>query len=263
MAQEKYRAAVKRQPAAKAAPKAASKPTPSPEQKKALLEKRREEARRLSEQKKKDRLARKSRRKKLFALAFLLSLVFVGIYWGWVAFSIHSLGGVDENALPVLLFTDGKREEDARLEAEEVNFDGEEYLPVTVLENYMSVSVFGDHVTRSFLLSADGQYATFTLNSCNVVINGEKVSMKGESFLKDDVLYLPVDFYTEKMTCFTYTHSSALAANVLTFLPENEITFTFQGTPTSPTVDFATVPVVPTLPEDPENPENPDAGNNA
>ena len=247
MAQEKYRAAQKKTKPSQS-PK---KPSPSPEERKKLAEKKRE----AKEALRRKRYLQKQRRKRIFGLAFVLSLVFVAIYWCFVAFSIGNRVEIQKDAMPVLVFTDGERKEDVRLEAESIYFGEEIYLPVTILEKYTAISTFGDYDTRSFLISATGEYATFTLDSCNVLINGERVSMKSSAFLKDDILYLPIDFYTDKMTCFAYSHSSALAANVLTYHPESEISFFFRGTPTSPTVNFDTVPVLPTLPEEDTNTE--------
>ena len=242
MAQEKYRAVPK-----KAKPsQSPKKPAPSPEERRKLAEKKRE----AEEARRRKRYLQKQRRKRIFRFAFVLSLVFVALYWGFVAFSIANRTEQPDDAMPVLVFTDGERKEDTRLEAERVYFGDEIFLPVTILEEYTAISTFGDYDTRSFLISATGEYATFTLGSCNVLINGERVSMKSSAFLKDDILYLPIDFYTDKMTCFAYSHSSALAANVLTYHPEAEISFFFRGTPTSPTVNFDTVPVLPTLPEE-------------
>jgi len=57
------------------------------------------------------------------------------------------------------------------------------------------------------------------LGSSLALINGQRVFLEHPAFLKDDLLYLPVDFYEYHMNCFDYTHASALAANVLTFDP--------------------------------------------
>lgn len=249
MAQEKYRRTEQK---VKKAPQ--KKPISSEERRK-KAEKAREQARLAAEQRKREKEARKARRGRIFALAFSLAIGFVAIYWCWVAYSIIGRATVPEDALPLLVFTDGERKEDQSFTAEEVTFGGEVYLPVSMLEKYMPISIFGDYDTRSFLISANGEYATFTLGSCNVLVNGQRVAMKGNAFLKDDVLFIPVDFFTDKMNCFSYTHSSALAANVLTYLPQTEDAFLFRDTPTSPTVDFATVPVFPTVPEGGEEPQ--------
>ena len=246
MAQEKYRKTEKRPQSS------AVKKTVSSEEKKRREAKRREEARIAAENRRRAKIARKKRRTRIFAISFALSLVFVVIYWAWVAFSILGRDAISEDALPLLVYTDGERKEDLRFEAEEVTFGDEVFLPVTVLEEYTAVSIFGDYDTRSFLIRQDGEYATFALNSPSVLVNGQKVSTKSSAFLKDDVLYIPVDFFTDKMSCFSYTHSSALAANVLTYLPQEGISFVFREMPASPTVDAATVPVIPTVPETPE-----------
>ncbi len=224
----------------------------SSEEQKRREAKRREEARIAAENRRRAKLYRKKRRARILALSFALALVFVVIYWAWVAFSIMTRADLPEDALPILIFTDGERKEDLRFEAEEITFGDGAFLPVTVLEKYTAISIFGDYDTRSFLIRQGGEYATFTLNSPAVLVNGEKVSMKASAFLKDDVLYIPVDFFTDKMTCFTYAHSSALAANVLTYLPQAEMTFVFRDMPTSPTVDISTAPVIPTVSETPE-----------
>ncbi|MBR4288270.1 MAG: hypothetical protein IKT50_02395 [Clostridia bacterium] len=246
MAQEKYRKTEKRPQ------KSPVKKNISSEEKKRREAKRREEARIAAENRRRAKIARKKRRTRIFALSFALSLVFVVIYWAWVAFSIVSRDAISEDALPLLVYTDGERKEDLRFEAEEVTFGDNVFLPVTVLEEYTAISIFGDYDTRSFLIGGGDEYATFTLGSCNVLVNGQKVSMKASAFLKDDVLYIPIDFFTDKMTCFSYTHSSALAAGVLTYLPEGEMNFIFREMPDSPTVDIATAPVIPTVSEDPE-----------
>jgi len=253
MAQEKYRKTEKRPQKSPVKKNISSEEKRRREEEKKRREaKRREEARIAAENRRRAKIARKKRRGRIFALSFVLALVFVVLYWAWVAFSIFGRTSLSEDALPLLIFTDGKREEDVRLEAEAVTFGEEVFLPVTVLEKYTAISIFGDYDTRSFLIRQGGDYATFTLGSCNVLVNGQKVSMKSAAFLKDDVLYIPVDFFTDKMTCFSFAHSSALAANVLTYFPEGEMTFVFRDMPPSPTVDVSTAPVIPTVPETPE-----------
>jgi len=82
-------------------------------------------------------------------------------------------------------------------------------------------------------------------------INGERVFLEGCCFMKDEVLYLPVDFFEDKMNCFDYTHSSALAADVLTYLDPIQHSFRFSPAQATPSVDYSTVPVIPTVPETP------------
>ncbi len=227
----------------------------SPEEKRRLQAiaraKRREEERRALEQKKERARLRKIRRKKLFLTSLSLALVFVVLYWAYVAFAISGRENGNEDALPLLLFTEGERDEDKSLTVEETSFAGKTFVPVTALEEYMVISQFGDYATRSFLLCESGEYATFYLNTCNAVINGVPVSLKNASFLKDDVLYLPVDFFTDKMNCFTFTVSSPLGANVLTFRESVTPSFVFRASLPSATVDAATIPVAPVV--DPES----------
>ena len=248
MPQEKYRAKPKN-PAPRKAP--AQKAQLSPEERRRLQAKRKEEMRRLAEEKAHRAALRRRRRKMLFRLSFILSLVFVFAYWIWVALSISNRPSDADQALPLYLFTEGERKEDAILEPEEVFFNQNVYLPVTKLEEYMAISQFGDHITRSFLIPSSGEYATFYLGSEEAVINGQAVSLKAPAFLKDEVLYLPADFYAEKMNCFTYSESvAAYGANVLTFTGESP-SFLFHSFPPSPPVDPATIPVFTPPPEEP------------
>lgn len=187
-----------------------------------------EAMRRQKEAKLRQAKLRKLRRKRLFRLSFIVSLVFVMLYWGFVAISIINRPDGTKDALPLHLFTEGKRKADHKYPVEEVCVGETKYLPVTFLEKYMAISQFGDHKTRSFLLCATGEYATFYLNTEEGVINGEHFAIKSPSFMKDDVLYLPVDFFIDKMNCFQFSKNNpTYGADVLTFLPEVEPAFVY------------------------------------
>ena len=212
-------------------------------------EKRREAQRQARLEAAQRREERRERRRRLFRISLSISLVFVALYWIFVSVTISRRGDLaNQDALPLLIFQEGQRKEDTRLEAQEVFFRGTNYLPVTFLEPYMAISQFGDYQTRSFLLSDSGEYATFYLGSCNAIVNGERVSLKSEVFLKDDVLYLPVDFYTDKMNCFTFTHSSPLSANTLTLKTSVTPAFCFHSATPSAPVDPASAPQAPAEP---------------
>ncbi len=265
MAPEKFRAQSAPKKAnnpGKRAPSQKINPALAAERKKKEAEKRRRmaEARRAArEEAIRQRKLRRARRIRLLKLSFLMSLVMVLLYWAWVAVSISTRSDGSEDALPLLIFTEGERREDNSLEVGEVFFRGSYYLPITELEPYMAISQFGDHKTRSFLLCGSEEYATFTLGTPEVEINGVHVSMKGESFVKNDVLYIPMDFFTDKMNCFSFTESVPLAANVLTFNESVSPAFRFHPSPVMNTVNQATVPVAPVLPADPADPNAPTA----
>lgn len=145
--------------------------------------------------------------------------------------------------MPLYLFTEGERKENKILPAEEVSFGGYVYLPVKNLEEYMAISQFGDHKTRSILLLSSGEYATFYLGSEEAEINGVRVSLKAPSFMKGDELYLPIDFYAEKMNCFTYAASvAAYGGDTLTYSGKDP-SFLFRPFPLEAPVDPATIPV--------------------
>ncbi len=221
---------------------------PSQEERRRMAELRREKQQKQREEARRQARIRKERRSRLFRLSLVAGLLFTLLYWCWVGLSIVGRSDGNEEALPVLLFTQGERKQDAKLEAEAVNFAGKVYLPITFLERYMAISQFGDYQTRSFLICDTGEYATFYLGSQGAIVNGERVCLKEDVFLKDDVLYLPVDFFTDKMNCFTFEESAPLAANVLTFRQDLAPGMQFHPQTDSAPVDFATVPVAPTLP---------------
>ncbi len=233
----------------------AKRPAPSSkpltlEEKRQRQRKERERIRREREERAKRAALRRMRRKRLLRLSFAVSLVFVLLYWCFVALSIFNRDQSEDQTLPLLIFIDGVREEDDRFEKEEVNIGGTSYLPVTFLEKYMAISQFGDHKTRSFLLCDGGEYATFYLGSEEALVNGVRVSLKDKSLLIDGQLYLPVSFFADKMTCFTLSESvAAYGTDVLTYYEGRE-GFRFHTAPASPTVDFATVPVAPATPTD-------------
>jgi len=254
MAQEKYR---KRPSNTDGTRKNTPSGGLSPEEKQNRARKKREAERRRLQEKQRQREMRRVRRKKLFVLSFALALVFVLLYWCGIALLIANRSDGREEALPLLIFTEGERKEDARIEPEECYFSDHYYLPITFLESYTTISQFGDYQTRSVLIGGTGEYATFYLGTSEAVVNGRKVSLEENVFLKDDVLYLPVDFFTNKMNGFQFTTSSALAAVVLTYQPTEELSFGFYSTPPSETVSFDTVPVAPTVP-DPEAPTAPE-----
>jgi hypothetical protein len=218
---------------------------PSPEERRKREEARRAEELRRRREAHEAKLLRRERQKALFGRAFLLALVFVAIYWIWVVVSISSRSDGKEDAMPILVFTKGEKSEDSKFEAEQVYFNNTYYLPVTCLEPYMAITQFGDRSTRSILLCESGEYATFYLNNESAVINGQRVFLKHPAFLKDDVLYLPSEFYKETMNCFTLDDSVALAGKVLTFDPEKTPSFGFKTASSVPLVDPATIPVIP------------------
>lgn len=225
----------------------AQKSAPNPPRKKIPSKERKEELRLKKEQAAQERRERRGRRRALFSLSLGVAVLFVALYWAWVVFSIVNRPDGSENALPILIYTQGEKEEDSRLEKEEVFLNGTYYLPVTCLEPYMAITQFGDWQTRSILLCESGEYATFYLNSENAVINGQKVAIQNNAVLKNDVLYLPVEFYTEKMNCFSFAESVPLAANVLTFQSELTPAFRFRISDSVPQIDPNTIPV-PTTP---------------
>ena len=157
-----------------------------------------------------------------------------------------------EDALPLLIFEQGERKEKDEFQPEEICIGDTKYLPVSFLEDYLAISQFGDHKTRSFLICANGEFATFYLNNEEVIINGEHCAMKAPALMKDGELLLPIDFYAEKMSCFELGKNNATyGADVLTFLKDQPATFSLNTcTPDAP-VDYATVPVAPTVPAEP------------
>lgn len=270
MAQERYRATVKsksntarkpvtsaKQPVKKSARPLKKGAAPHKKQlsseEKARLAKRREAEKRRKEEALRQRAQRRAARRRLFKLCFTISLVFVVLYWVFVAVSIITRPDGSEDALPTKLFTEGERKEDWTLEKEDVTFGGIKYIPVTELTKYVALSQFGDYTTRSILLPSTGEYATFYIGTPEAIINGTHTALKDPSLLIDDVLYLPMDFF-EKTNFFSYSANvTSYGADVLTHLSlTGTESFVFRSDSPCSTVDFATVPVAPTLPAEEE-----------
>ena len=185
---------------------------------------------------------RRARRGQVFRTALLWALVFVVLYGVFVAVSIARRSEKDDSALPLLIYTEGKKDEDTRFTVEELRFGKTDYLPVSFLKEYFAITEFGDSRTRSFAICENGQYATFYLNSTTALINGQKADLSAPALLKEEELYLPVDFFTTQMPGFTLTHSTPLAANVLTIAESATRRFYLQEPTTIPPVDRATRP---------------------
>ncbi len=237
MAQERYRTGRTR-----TAPK--PQPNPSVEQRKKASLRKKKEAEERAERR---RIAARRRRYKrgLFRISLALSLVFVMLYYAYVAIAISTRSDGSADAMDTLVFQEGKRKEEKTISADITYRKGAYYLPVTELEEMMAISQFGDHRTRSFMLCDSEEYASFVLNSCDVIVNGEKVSTKNPAFVENDVLYLPMDFVTEKMNCFTFSEAvPAYGANVLTFLKTADPAFRFHPTPPESSVSVDTIPVL-------------------
>ena len=237
--EEQYR--VKRQNPKAQNPAQGKKPL-SLEEKRRLEARRRERARIARENALLQKKLRRERRKYLFQVSLRVGLAFAILYWCWVGISIATRPDGNEEAMPLMIFTEGERQEDKTLTVEESSFGGKVYMPVTELEAYMAISQFWDYKTRSFLICESGEYATFFLDTTAAIINGQRVSLKEKVFLKDDVLYLPIDFYSDKMNCFTFAQSVPLAANVLTFREDVAPAMQFHGEAECAPVDPGTIP---------------------
>lgn len=208
---------------------------------------RKEALRRRKEELARQRRIRRERRKRLFKLCFTVSLVFVVLYWIFVGVSIANRPDGSEDALSLLLFRQGERKPVKEYEPEEVCIGETKYLPVSFLEDFFAISQFGDHKTRSFLLCSDGEFATFYLDTEEVIVNGERTSMRAPAKLINGELHLPVEFFAEKMSCFELGKNNATyGADVLTYLDDQETSFVFKSCTAEAPVDYNTVPVLPT-----------------
>lgn len=209
-------------------------------------EAKKEEIRRRKAEIARQKRIRRERRKRLFKLSFVVSLVFVLLYWVFVGVSIATRPDGSEDALSLLVFRQGERKAMEEYEAEKVCIGKNKYLPVSFLKKFFAISEFGDHKTRSFLICSGGEYATFYLNNEEAIVNGEHISMRAPARMINGELHLPIDFFAEKMTCFELgKNNSTYGADVLTFLKDQEPSFVFRSCPGETAVDYKTVPVPP------------------
>ena len=217
----------------------------SPAEKHRAEAKREEIRRRKAEIARKKRI-RRERKKRLFKLSFIVSLVFVLLYWTFVGVSIATRPDGSEDALSLLIFRQGERKAMKEYEPEKVCIGDTKYLPVSFLKEFFAISEFGDHKTRSFLICSDGEYATFYLNNEEAIVNGEHISLRAPARMIDGELHLPIEFFAEKMECFELgKNNSTYGADVLTFLTDQDPSFVFHPCPGENTVDYKTVPVAP------------------
>ncbi len=256
MAPEVYRATARAKKTTQGRPRQSAqqsqrpvKKTLSPEERRRREEARRQALRRQKEEAARQRRIRRQRRKRLFRLCFMVSLVLVAIYWAVVAVSIITRPDGSQDALPLLLFEQGERKAMEEFEPEKICIGDTKYLPVTFLEKFIAISQFGDETTRSFLICDNGEFATFYLGNEEIIINGEHCSMNAPALLKEGELYLPVEFFAEKLTCFELGENNATyGADVLTFLKDQDPAFVLHTCTPETLVDYATVPVAPTVP---------------
>lgn len=214
---------------------------------------RRAAARRAAEERAREERARarevrRFRRRRLYLLASLFAVLFTAVYF--IALSaIVNRTTPDKDAVGVQIFRAGEKDPVKIYTAEETVFGGSTYLPLSALEEFVSVSQSGDHASRSLIFSG-GDEISFHLGTPDCVANGVRVSLSAPAFLKDDVLYLPADFFSLRMNCFEYTYSPAVKANVLTFMTGQTPALTTRTMTSTPRVDPATIPASP-------NPETP------
>lgn len=245
MAPERYRATVKQtpQPRNTTRQRAAGTSPRRPLTEEQLQRRREREAalqREMLARKRREQ-KRKMHQKRLFRFCFILSLVLVAIYWTVVTISIVCRPDGTEDALPLLLYTDGASKADKEYEPETVCIGSQKYLPIHFLEKYFTISEFGDHETRSFQICSTGEFVTFFVNTEEGIINGQRFSMKAPALVKDEILYLPVEFYGEKMHCFEYSkNNSTYGADVLTFYKDRDQTFIFHENTFEDYVDYKT-----------------------
>ena len=197
----------------------------TPEQKR-LRRERWEREQREKERRLREREERKLRRREwrlfLLKISLVLAVVFVGLYW-LIVFLTVGKGGTDaEDAFPMKIFIGEEKKEACTLEAENVFFDGTNYLPLSVLrdgalKDHIAFTYFGDEVQPGFSLKDGKDFATFLVGRSDVIINGQKVSLSAAAFFKDEELYIPIDFFTDRMNCFSFSYSAVNACNVLTF----------------------------------------------
>ncbi len=226
------------------APRRALTPEEREERERRLAARRREEEGSFREDEEERRLRAQRSRRLLFIVSLVLALVFTAAYWIFAAVSISGRPAVSGEVYPLLVYTEGKQKEDLSYKAEEVVFRGNTCLPLSCPGRYLSLTLSGNASTRTVLLE-NGEEATFYLDTDRAVVNGQNVFLGSNSFLKDGELYIPVDFFTDKMNCFSYSYSSAQKSYVLTFDPEASPAFTFRDAPASEPVSASTIPAAP------------------
>lgn len=276
MATETKQPAAPARPAARPVNKAPGAPRPSgsprparrpltPEEhrereRRRALRQREEEERRREEEKERKARAKKTRRV-LFVASLVLALVFTAVYWAFVGFSIKNRSAVpkalSDKYYPLLIYTEGSEKEDLSYKAKDQIFDTvnkRPYVPLSCFKKYVPVTLSGDPGTRVILL-ANGDEAKFYLGTDHAVINGEDVFLSAPAFLKNGELYLPLDFLTDHMNCFSFNSSVIInnvgKCNVLSFIGTVAPGMTSRTSSGCTKVDRSTVPPDPVPTESP------------
>ena len=195
---------------------------------------------------------RRFRRKRLFLLSFLLALVFTAGYFAFRMATISRVTVSTKGAYGVQLFRENEKNAVKTYTVKETYFNKSTYLPLDALQEFVTVTESGDEHHRSLILP-NGDQVTFDLGTPNCTVNGVRASLEAPVFLKDDVLYLPVDFFSRWMNCFTYTFSSPLDAYVLSFSGDVTPALTTRAMNATPKIDVAAKPATP-APAPAENP---------
>lgn len=84
----------------------------------------------------------------------------------------------------------------------ELYYDDVLYIPLTAIEKLTDIKVTGDKDNISFILEVNGEFAKFEINSTKAQVNSNGIELSSKSLIKDGILYLPFDFFTDYMQGF-------------------------------------------------------------
>lgn len=151
-------------------------------------------------QEKKAQKARKTKKIFIFALYALLFVVMAALSFGGLALSVYS----DQiaNALHSTRFRYQVGDNaPVYVNLDELYSDGMLYLSMNDIAELCELTVTGDHTKRTYFPTDDSEnYVTFYFSSNQVIVNGEKMLMKAETYTVDKTIYVPVSFFENYMT---------------------------------------------------------------
>ncbi|MCI8590645.1 MAG: hypothetical protein HFE77_08065 [Clostridiales bacterium] len=83
-----------------------------------------------------------------------------------------------------------------RVDANDLYQDGKLYLSMNDIAKLCELTVTGDHTKRTYFpTDASENYVTFYFSSSQIIVNGEKMLMEGDTYVKGNVLYVPASFF--------------------------------------------------------------------
>ncbi|MCI8332520.1 MAG: hypothetical protein HFE78_06815 [Clostridiales bacterium] len=148
----------------------------------------------------KDNQARKSKRRFILLTFIAFFILLSSLSFAAIGFSLYHenlLSALERNRYYYQLGIDKLSDTLVRrVDADDLYRNGQLYLSMDDVVKLCELTVTGDHTKRTYFpTDASENYVTFYFNSSQIIVNGEKMLMEGDTFVKGNVLYVPASFF--------------------------------------------------------------------